>query len=577
MPRTLLRKEPVPIAMPIASSTRPRHGLICAAAAVLTGAVLWLCFFPFAMGWLGWVALAPWLLLVRADLPKRRRYFFAWLGGMAFFVPALAWMRTGAEGMVWLWILLAIYCSTFYAVALWLIRRLDLKTRLPLTITVPVVWTAVDFARAELMGGFAWYLLGQTQQAILPAIQIADIAGVAGLTFVVAAVNGLLAEWLGRVPAVQAWFGLPNAQRRPSVRSQALIVGTFVAIVFGYGYLRLSQSDFQPGPRVALIQTSIPQTDRNAASVAAAGDPLARSTIEEQVAKLTKSAVGQSPRPDLIILPETTFPDAWREIAADAPAGATRTTWKGNLDEYRRSARQFASLAGVPILFGLNTVELAAGERIDLYNSAILITPEGQALGRYDKMHLVPFGEYIPLKDIFPIFRQFSPYGENEYSLTPGAMQTRIPFTAGNRTYQIGVLICYEEADAALARGLVRSDSGPPADFLVDLSNDGWYMSTPEHAEHLAVSRFTAVECRRPLLRAVNGGISAVIDGNGRVVALPKATWDTSHSVTGVVNAVVPLDSRSSFYARVGDWLPWSCWGLLLIGCCWRPKTRPNP
>jgi apolipoprotein N-acyltransferase len=111
-----------------------------------------------------------------------------------------------------------------------------------------------------------------------------------------------------------------------------------------------------------------------------------------------------------------------------------------------------------------------------------------------------------------------------------------------------------------------------PVDFLVNISNDGWFMHTAEHAEHLAVSRFRAVECRRALLRAVNGGISAVIDGNGRVVALPGTSWTNSHSVAGVVSAAVPIDARSSLYARLGDWLPWLCGGLLVVGCCWRPK-----
>src|SRR5947207_14375996 len=108
----------------------------------------------------------------------------------------------------------------------------------------------------------------------------------------------------------------------------------------------------------------------------------------------------------------------------------------------------------------------------------------------------------------------------------------------------------------------------PPVDFLVNISNDGWFMHAAEHAQHLAISRFRAVECRRALVRAVNGGISAVIDGDGRVVALPGTTWSNSHSVMAVVNAPVPIDTRTSLYARFGDWLPWSCWGLLLVRRC---------
>jgi apolipoprotein N-acyltransferase len=191
-------------------------------------------------------------------------------------------------------------------------------------------------------------------------------------------------------------------------------------------------------------------------------------------------------------------------------------------------------------------------------------------------MHLVPFGEYIPLKDLFPFVQQFSPYGANDYTIAPGEAQTRFPLSAAGRAYEFGVLICYEDAVASLARELVRPNNGPPADFLINISNDGWFMGTSEHAEHLAVSRFRAVECRRVVLRAVNGGISAIIDGCGRIVALPADSWSKSKAVTGVVSGTVPLDTRTSPYARFGDWLPWSCWGLLVLGCCRRPMPQSN-
>jgi apolipoprotein N-acyltransferase len=192
-------------------------------------------------------------------------------------------------------------------------------------------------------------------------------------------------------------------------------------------------------------------------------------------------------------------------------------------------------------------------------------------------MHLVPFGEYIPLGDQLPWVRELSPYGANDYELTPGERQTRFPLNVGDRTYHFGVLICYEDADPPLVRELVRPGAGPPADFLVNISNDGWFMGSAEHAQHLAISRFRAVESRRALLRAVNGGISAIIDGCGRIVALPAESWTKAHSITGVVHGVVSLDGRTSLYPRVGDWLWWACWGVVLIGCCRRTKPNPTP
>jgi apolipoprotein N-acyltransferase len=570
MPRIRRRKQPA--VTPVPAPPKPRTFVPCCVASCATAGLLWLSFFPVNCGWLAWIALAPWLLLVRADLPNRWRYPIAWLGGFAFYIPALSWMRNGDPGMFYLWFLLALYCSWYFAAALWLIRRLDRRTRLPLTVTVSAVWVALEFARSELMGGFAWYCLGHTQHDFPPAIQVADLAGVAAVSFCVAAVNGLLAELVSHVPIVRGWFGLRPTERRPALRPQALAVAVLLITMLSYGAWRLSESDFATGPRVALLQTSMGQTERNKADVQARGDPLAQQAIEEQDGKLAREALRQSPTPDLVILPETAFPGDWFEIAAKAP-DPPRTEWQSRRKEWCEYARQFVRLVGVPTLLGLNAQLLDEQGRGHRYNSAVFLTPQGESLGRYDKIHLIPFGEYLPFRDSLPFLRQLSPYTDAAYEITAGDEQVRIPLTVRGQTYHFGVVICYEVADEALTRGLVRPAARPPADFLVNMTNDGWYMGTAEHAEHLAVSRFAAVECRRPLLRAVNGGISAVIDGNGKIVALPRPTWAESHSVTGVVSAAVPLDTRTSLYARLGDWLPWCCCGLVLVGSCWRRRA----
>ncbi|HEY1378168.1 MAG TPA: apolipoprotein N-acyltransferase [Gemmataceae bacterium] len=599
MPRAVRRKHPAAVPAPT-SPVGPRTGLRCLGAALVSAGLLWLCYFPANCGWLAWVALVPWLMLVRAELPTRRhylityaltyplairlriplpksRYSIAWLAGLALYVPALAWMRTGYTEMVVFWLLLALYCSWYFPLALWLVRRLDARTRLPLTLTVPLVWTALEYVRGWLAGGFAWYFLGHTQHDFLPAIQVADLAGVAAVTFLVAAVNGLLAEAAGQIPAVRAWFNLSATDLRPAVRWQAVAVAAALLLTLGYGGWRLTEGEFPAGPRVALLQPSIPQTERNAASVDEAGDPLARASIDEQMATLSKRAVRAAQLPDLVIWPETTFPYERKEVAPGAPDSNDLTAFRKDLADRAQLAKEQAELAGTNVLLGLNTRTYGADGKIRRYNTALLLTRGGEVVGRYDKMHLVPFGEYIPLKDELPFVAKLSPYGSYDYTLTPGEAQTRFSLTVGDRTYHFGVVICYEDADAPLARGLVKPSAGPPADFLVNTSNDGWFMGTAEHAEHLAISRFRAVECRRAVVRAVNGGISAVIDGNGRVVALPAESWAKSHSVTGVVTAAVPLDTRTSLYARLGDWLPWTCWGVVLVGCWWRPKAHPIP
>ncbi len=566
MPRTALSEKTA--VMGVAGPSRPRTQWPCLAASLVSAVVLWLCHFPVACGWLAWVALVPWLMLVRADLPRRRRYPIAWLGGMAFFLPALSWMRAGGPGMGALWVLLALYCSWFWVAALWLIRRLERRTRLPLTITVPLVWTGLDFFRGEFLGGFAFYFLGQTQQAFLPVIQIADIAGVVAVTFLVAMVNGLLTEWVMRFSAVQRWFGLPATAARAAIRLQAAVVGTMLVLALGYGGWRLHEADFAAGPQVALLQTRIDQVIRNDADVEAFQRALA-----EQTGRLSLEAVAAPQRPDLIVWPETTFPFDWLEVADGASPGPAMSEWIAARTDFQQRARRVAATVQTNVLLGLNAQVFGTDGRVRRYNSALLVPPNNRPVVRYDKIHLVPFGEFLPFKDSLPFMQLLSPY-DFDYSIAPGDVQTRLPLRAGGKEYHFGVLICYEDSDAPLARGLVRPGPQPAADFLVNISNDGWFMGTAEHAEHLAISRFRAIETRRALLRAVNGGISAVIDGNGRIVALPGNTLSASQSVDGLISAVVPLDTRASLYVRLGDWLPFSCWGVILIGCLWRPKAR---
>jgi apolipoprotein N-acyltransferase len=156
-----------------------------------------------------------------------------------------------------------------------------------------------------------------------------------------------------------------------------------------------------------------------------------------------------------------------------------------------------------------------------------------------------------------------TPY-EKEYACRPGSHWTRFPLTATDgKAYTFACLICYEDSDPYLARQYVASE---PVNFLVNISNDGWFNGTEEHEQHLAICRFRAVEARRSVVRAVNMGISAVIDPDGRVVALPNPDWGKSKKVEAVVTANVPIDGRESLYAKAGDWVPAACWLAALVG-----------
>src|SRR5437870_3042240 len=223
--------------------------------ALATAVVLALCHFtilPITWGGLAWIALVPMLCLVRSEARPRRIYFAAWAGGLAFFGFVLQWMRVADPRMYYTWAMLAVWCSLFVPLGIFLIRRLDRRTSLPLIVTVPVVWTGLEFIRAHLLTGFAWYFLGHTQHNFLPVIQIADIGGAYAVTFVVAAVNALVFELLYSRAGFRRAFVLPEiiASRRPGLPAQALVILLLLVATLGYGVWRLNQETLQPGPRL---------------------------------------------------------------------------------------------------------------------------------------------------------------------------------------------------------------------------------------------------------------------------------------------------------------------------------------
>jgi apolipoprotein N-acyltransferase len=552
--------------------------------AILTGVLLWTAFFPLDLGPIAFVALVPWLTLVRAPGSGRRVYLAGYLGGLTFYAIALKWLPVAHPMMYLSWAGLALVLPLFWVLGLFILRRIDQMKLVPLAVSVPVVWIAFEYARAHFptgypflqhvglyqMIGFGWYFLGYSQHQFLPLIQIADLGGVYAVSFIVAAVNGLAADWAMRSAAVRRWLRWepnpptpfpkreggadsppllgegPGEGSRPPIASTLAVAALFAAAL-GYGLHRLDHPEFTPGPRVAAIQGSVSQYEKNQKG----------ESLGKVYADLHRTAAAATPRPDLIVWPETCFPLSWLSMPTVSTAP----------DEVRNQvAKRQAYFASqywqTRVLLGLNAEEWEGGKAWK-YNSALLLDERGQPLGRYDKMHLVIFGEYVPFKETLPWMQTFTPY-ENDYSCRPGERWTRFPLTtADGRDYRFACLICYEDSDPYLARQYVRDE---PVNFLVNISNDGWFDGTEEHEEHLAICRFRAVETRRSIVRAVNMGISAVIDSDGRVAALPAESWSASKKAEGVVAANVPLDDRESWYARLGDWIPATCWGLLLLG-----------
>jgi apolipoprotein N-acyltransferase len=562
----------------------------------LSGALLWLCFYPLGWGFLAWVALVPLLLLVRLEARPWQIYLGSFAGGCLFYWSALSWMTVADYRMAYLWGLLATYCALYFPVALFLIRRFERLSRWPLSITVPLVWTALEFIRSFLGTGFAWYFLGHSQHRYLPVIQVADLGGVYVISFVIAAVNGWCAEFLIAVPRVSSVLRQGQALYGERRRFGLAVLGLTTAM-FLYGCWRLSQDQFPPGPRVALLQGNLDQRFRNEASGASEKAVHTRSEIYKYYVALCSQAINQIPTPDVLVWPETSFPFPWIELPQDLNKMPLEAREEAREDArvLQKVVRDLARETKTNQLFGLNTHVVTEAGKALCYNSALLISKDGNTRGRYDKIHRVPFGEYVPLRKWLSFIKNLVPY-DADYGIQVGDKLTR--FALGD--FHFGVLICYEDTDPFLARQYGRDGSnGPAVDFLLNVSNDGWFDGSRQHAEHLAISRFRAVETRRALARAVNMGISAVIDGNGRVLQpkeladvgdlriwgiepdlggnapdLPEGKWRDFTKVRGILTAAIPIDNRLSLYSLTGDWLPSGCWLLLGGVWIWQKKNK---
>jgi apolipoprotein N-acyltransferase len=337
----------------------------------------------------------------------------------------------------------------------------------------------------------------------------------------------------------------------------------------GYGALRRHQAEFTAGPRVALIQGNFVASLRQ--------KPHDPEQIYYAHARLTGLAVRE--QPDLIVWPEGMFPaplveadpTLTTEQLAEKYPRIKPEVWTEH--RIRRDLALESQKAGAALLWGINAIR-AEADGIKQFNSAAFVTPELGVVGRYDKIHLVPFGEYLPLRSVLPFLHLFTPYGGNA-GLQAGAKPVAFEY----KNWRFAPVICFEDTvphivRAAAAAPNTSGESKGQADVLVNLTNDGWFHGSSELDQHLITAAFRAVECRAPMVRAVNTGISAIIDGDGAIVE-PEVFIDGDHrrdsespartsmtdpktgkrhrQLTAALVHTVPLDNRESLYVRIGD------------------------
>lgn len=550
-----------------------------------TAILMWASFTPLDWGPLAWVALVPLMQLVRVQRPTSAMYRMIYLGGVVFWLTTMQWLRLGHPAMYVALVAASLYFAVYFPLFVGLSRVGYWKLKLPLPVVAPIVWVGLELLRAHVMTGFSWYYLGHSQYRWIELIQVSDLVGGYGVSFVIAVVSAGAAElvpaswlkWAKLSPPLEEKSPLFAPVRRPLLRAGLCLA--VLASTLSYGYYRRSQAEFKPGPRVSLIQGNVTSSVKH--------DPNDFPLIQQQHEILTGHAVLE--RPDLIVWPETMF--RWPLFEAtkglsdndiqkahpDLPVATLR-----NLKVVSRLVA-LSQMARAGLVIGLETIT-ADAKAVNTYNSAAFIDPEhADVVGRYDKMHRVIFGEYIPLVETFPFLRHFTPYPEG-FGLSKGHGVAVFK----HKGYRFAPVICFEDTVPHLVRGLVEATTeqtpeGPKKiDFLVNLTNDGWFHGSSELDQHLITAAFRSVECRTPMVRAVNTGISAFIDGDG-VIRKRAVNPDNglSKQVEAVVTDYVALDNRSSPYVRCGDWFGGSCAGICVflamfgLGARWRRTPQP--
>ncbi|RUL84214.1 apolipoprotein N-acyltransferase [Tautonia sociabilis] len=555
--------DPAPRPSPAPGSIIRRHLPPPAALGLASGLLLAMAYEPVAAWWLAWVALVPLLLLVRSRRSAAAVSTGAWLGGLTFWLISVEWVRSSDESAWPGWLALAIVLSCWWPVALGLMRVMVRRLGIPLMIAAPAAWIGVEYVRGLYpLNGFPWFFLGHSTYRLLPLIQVADLAGAWALGVLVMLVNAWIVGLIEEPRTVPFPDG-PRIARSQVIRA-AVVVGAIGACL-GYGVVRLATSEFQDGPRIALIQSDIPQIF--------GGGPDSLEVLAT-FRRLVDDAL--SDRPDLVVWPETMFPYGWVDVSPGLPddefdrqarillpnANPARLAEFGA--EVRSLLHDWTNQAGVPMIVGI-TSYVFRPEGATRHNTALLLEPGTEAVQMSHKLHLVPFGEYVPLVETIPWVLALTPFDADHMpSLDPGPGPGSLRLDG----WRFASAICFEDSVPHVTRLLAGSSDGDAPDILLNLSNDGWFRGTAAHQLHLANSVLRAVELRVPVARAVNTGISAVIDGNGVVRSSlpPPHRGDSAHAAEGVLTATIPLDPRTSLYARFGDWLPLGCLALTL-GC----------
>ncbi|HYK89455.1 MAG TPA: apolipoprotein N-acyltransferase [Acidobacteriota bacterium] len=471
----------------------------------LSGLLQFCCFPRVGQEHVAWFALVPLIWFVTRSISLREAFLgglvsgvFAWFGLLIWIPRTLQHYGGVAESLAWtLYILLVCFLSCFPAAASILTRFCIERGGEKYLLVFPFAWVTLEYLRNYFpFGGFPWLLLGYSQTGSARLIQIADLTGVYGMSFILVWVNAALA-WLllHRVKGAGIW----------PIAAGLLMVGASAA----YGRVVLGNWGRSTASccTVAMLQENLSFDEPEAV--------LTRKFQEgyvQMASRLTPESV------DLLILPESPSPLTFQYDTS-----------------YRDTLKMLARRFRLGMIFNNITYTDGGGEP-KYFNSAYFLGRDGQELGRYDKIHLVPFGEYVPLRRLFFFVETIS---KDVGDFAPGGKHVTVDM--GGR--RVSSIICFEAVFPELVRHFVREGS----ELIVNLTNDGWYGDSAAPYQHLSMARWRAVENRRYLLRAANSGISAIIDPTGAVLA------STPLLQQAVCEGRFAFRQSLTFYARYGD------------------------
>jgi apolipoprotein N-acyltransferase len=496
-------------------------------AAAATGLLGAFCFPPFNQSWLCWIALTPLIVAVWFSGENSRRRWLrnlllGYVAGIVFFTATLGWL--GALGVLYksfflhgLSFLLSIYLALYFAFWAWFIGFLRPQTftaswrNLFVAFLAACAWVAHEWTRGWLFSGFGWNGLGVALHAQWPMIQIAEFTGIVGLSFAVA-----FANIIAVTTPVRLFVEVRTQHMRPHFDLVLIMIGIVGLLAFGLN--RVGRPSPAKPLRVAAVQAEVPQLEKF--------DPQFRNQVFEKFQHLSEIALSANPPPDLLVWPESSMPDP----VSDRDSASYQFV------------KTFAAKTTTDLLLG--TLDFDGNHD---YNAALLASNGGERLQIYRKMHLVPFGEYIPLRHSFPLFAAIaSTWVPGDF--TAGSEHTVFGLT--NPDVRVAPLICFEDTVGDLVRRFV--DNG--ANLLVDITNDGWFLHSSGSQQHLANALFRCVENRRPMVRAANTGVTCFVNEFGRVTQILQDDTGNSFTegvLTGEIN--VPQDQQLTFYAQHGE------------------------